>query len=57
MEMQDMISSIQSVGKLKKLRICLIKPYSSLSKAFSRSILNTMRPHLLFEMDMVRMSS
>ena len=57
MVMQDMMISILSLGKLKNSRIYLMKPHSSLSKAFSKSIFRAMRPFLLLEMDIVGMTS
>ena len=51
------MSLIQSLGKLKNSRICLMKLHPSLSKAFSKSIFRAMRPFLLLEMDIVWMTS
>lgn len=39
MEMQDIMVSIQSSGKLKKRMVRLMKTHSSLSKDFFKSIL------------------
>lgn len=49
-EMHDMMREIRSGENLKKIRACLIKPHSNLSKAFSRSTFMAIIPFLLLEM-------
>lgn len=44
---------IHSDENLNKAREWLMNPHSNLSKAFSRSILTTMEPFLVFKVDMV----
>lgn len=47
-EIQDMMIFMRFGGKLKKDKVCLIKDHSSLTKAFSRSILWSMLDFLPF---------
>lgn len=56
-EMQDMIISIQALGNLNQLRTWWINPHSSLSKAFSKSILSAINLCLPLELVMEWMTS
>lgn len=46
---QDMMRSVIFLVKLRMRKDCLIKDYSSLSKAFSKSILRSILPNFPFD--------